>query len=204
MAEEIKDPVAPTEPKDKKEEVPSQNSIKEALEKETAKQTYSEKEKVAFNLKKKADEAKSLGLDPKLILGVDEEPKDEIPEWYRREKAKETQQTAVQLADRIEDADERNLVKTYLQNRIVPSGNPEDDFRLALNAVSALKNKQIAEEVSRKVFPKTTASGGSAPIKSDEGGEFVPTQEEADIMKHFHVSKEKILESRRKEAEKRK
>ena len=43
----------------------------------------------------------------------------------------EGQKTALQLADEIEDEHEREEVKTLIQNRISPSGNPQADLVLA-------------------------------------------------------------------------
>lgn len=200
MAEENA-PVIPTEAKENKE-APSQDPIKQELEKEQKKVSYSDKEKAIFNLRRHAERVKELGEDPKSVLGGEEEPKDEVPEWYRKEKAKETQKNALQLADSVADENERALVKQYLQTRINPSGDPESDFRLAYSAVVSLKNKEIAEEVSRRAVPKTTASGGSQPPKYEE--QFTPTAEEERLMrKPYNISKEKIIAARRKEAEKK-
>lgn len=147
-----------------------------------------------YNLKKKADEATALGIDPKKILGV--ESSDEVPAWYKAEKAKEVQKTSLQLAEAITDEDLREKVKTNL-GRIVPSENPEEDFRLALGAASASKNKQVLDEINRYSKPRVTAAGGSSPSISEE--EFVPTEEEAKYMaKPYFLSKEKILANRKK------
>lgn len=148
----------------------------------------------AHNLKKKADDAKALGLDPKKILG--EEYNDEVPAWYKAEKAKEVQKTSLQLAEAITDADLRESVKVNL-GRIVPSDNPEEDFRMALGAASSSKNKQVLAEMDRYSKPRVTAAGGSAPSNIEE--EFVPTAEELVFMAPpYNLSKEKILEKRPK------
>lgn len=162
-----------------------------------------EKDKAIYTFKKQAERLKELGVDSTEILGtktVSESKNDEIPEWYRQEKAKEQTQTALQLADKLPDEETREQVKTYLTTRIIPSGNPEQDFRDALGAVSSSKNKQIIEELSRVIPPRTIATGGSSDAKQEE--EFVPTDEEARYMKPpYNVSKEKILEARKKEAQ---
>jgi hypothetical protein len=199
MAEEIKAPVnQDTETKDKKiENAPLQDPIKQELEKAKIKKEFSEQEKTTYNLRKIAEKAKELGIDPKTILSDEEEqPKDEIPEWYKREEAKKAQKTSLQLADSISDADERALTKEYLSSRIVPSGDPEVDFRFALSAVRSLKNTQILEDITRGSSVKTTAAGGSAPIKVET--QFVPTPAEEIMMKApYNLSKEKIIEARR-------
>lgn len=180
---------------------PLQDPVQVELNKEQEKQTRTEKDKVTFNLRKKADEARKLGIDPKEILGLDgEETEDssEVPEWYKKEKARETTKTALQLADTLPDQAQRDLVKQYLNTRIIPSGDAESDFRFALANVSALKNKQIIDEVQRYTPARTTASGGSASARVEE--EFTPTQEEAVMMaRPYNLSREKILEARKKE-----
>ena len=154
-----------------------------------------DEEKVAFNLAKQAEKAKTLGLDPNKIIGGDVKT-DEVPEWYKKEKLKETRKTAEQLADSIEDQDTREQVKATL-SRIVPGDNPDEDFRLALGAVSSTKNKQVLEELNRYAKPRVVTSGSSQPAKSEE--EFVPTEQETVFMKKpYNMSKEKILEARKK------
>lgn len=173
------------------------DAVKAELEKEKKRAAYSEQEKAAHNLKNQAARAKELGIDPLAILGKEDDPSDkDIPDWYKKEKAKEAQTTALQLADSIADSDVKSLVKEYLSNRIVPSGNAEEDFRLAYSAVSALKNKQILEEVNRRASPRQTAAGGSAPASVEKS--FEPTDVEARMMKApFNLSKEKILAARK-------
>lgn len=152
----------------------------------------------AFNLKKKAEDAKAIGLDPKKVLGIVEEDPNEPPAWYKQEKAKEAKQTALQMADSIADADTKEKVKQFLETRIVPSGNPEQDFRDALGLASSAKNKQVIEEISRYTAPRTVAAGGDLPPRFDE--EFVPTEAEKQMMRLSPtLTKEKILEARKKE-----
>lgn len=154
-----------------------------------------EAEKAAYNLKKNAERARELGVDPRKVFG--ETNDDEVPAWYKAEKAKEIQKTSLQLADSISDEDTREKVKDYLQNRLVPSGNAEEDFRLALGAASASKNKQVLEEMNRYSTPRRTAAGSSQPANIEEP--FVPTESEATFMKPpYNLSKEKILENRKK------
>ncbi len=150
-----------------------------------------------YNLQKKAEDAKALGLDPKKILGA-ESNDDEVPAWYKAEKAKEVQKTSLQLAEAITDEDLREKVKTNL-GRIVPSDNPEEDFRMALGAASSSKNKQVLEEMNRYSKPRVVASGGSGNSNLDTE-EFVPTQDEAVSMAPpYNVPKEKILALRKKQ-----
>lgn len=170
--------------------------VKPEAEKAEVKE-YSDKEKAEHNLKKQAERAKEAGLDPLKVLGKEpKEEHDEIPEWYKREQAKNAQKTALQLADAIADEDERKLVKEYLTTRIKPSDNPESDFRLAFSAVRGSKNKEILEELNRRNQPRGTASGGSQEKPVEE--QFTPTPEEAVLMAPpWNLSKEKIIAARR-------
>lgn len=178
--EDNKEPVIPTEPKDNKD-APLQ-----------PKPERTEEDKVAFNLKKKADEAKALGLDPHKILG----DQDEVPEWYRKEKAKEAKETALQMAEKIPEEDKRERVKEIL-GRLAPSADPEADFRTALGAVSAEKNKEILSEINGYSRPRVIAPGSSQPPKEED--EFVPTAEEARMMQPpYNLTKDKILAARKK------
>jgi hypothetical protein len=147
-----------------------------------------------YNLKKKADEAEALGIDPKEVLGTKTDDT-EVPAWYKAEKAKDVQKSSLQLAEAISDEDLKERVKTNL-GKIVPSDNPEDDFRMALGAASASKNKQVLEEMNRYSKPRVVSSGASQPANVEE--EFVPTAEEAVMMaKPYNLSKEKVLAARK-------
>lgn len=171
-------------------------------------------ETTAFNLKKQADEARALGLDPAEILGVKskDEPKedadDDTPVTVGMLKERDRQtatKSALQMAQEIADEDTRSLVTEYLQHNIVPSGNAEQDFRIALAAAAAPKNKQVLDEINRYGTPKRGTAGGSLPAKTD--AEFVPTDAERNLVAGFGFSPEKqkeiILKSRKQEADKK-
>lgn len=169
-----------------------------------------EAEKAAFSLRKNAERAQELGLDPAEILGVkthistndeDEDSKPVTVGMLRDIQKQDARQSALQMADDIADEDTRTAVKDALSKRVAPSGNAEDDFRFALGAVSASKNTQIIQELNRYAPPKRTAAGGSMPAYVEE--EFVPTAEEQVFMRPpYNVSKEKIIEARRAHADK--
>lgn len=166
----------------------------------------SEPEQAAFSLKKNAERARELGLDPAEILGlkthieVDAEEEDSTPVtvgMLRTIQKQDAHKTALQMADDIADEDTKNTVKTYLADNIKPSGDAEKDFNLALSAASAVKNRQVLAEISRYTPPKRTASGGSMPLHVED--EFTPTPEEQRFMQPpYNLSKEKILAARRK------
>ena len=170
------------------------------------KPTRDEKEKAAFSLKKNAERLRELGGDPEQVLGItrnldinanDEDDKPVTVGMLRDIQKKDAQKTALQLAETIEDPTEREQVKTYLSTRIVPSGNAEDDFRLAFGAVRSTKNAQILAEMNRRGSPRVTAAGGSQPAHIEE--EFTPTAEEARMMKPpYNLTKEKIIAARKR------
>lgn len=187
-----------------KTEEPSQDPVKTELERVQRKEPKSEAEKAAFALKKNAERAKELGLDPAAILGVApvvDSTSDDTPMtvgMFKKQRAEEAAKTALQLADEITDENERELTKHYLNTRIVPSGNPQEDLSFARAAVNSIKNGRIAEEMGRR-GAATTHTGSGAPAKREDG-EFVPTAEESALMRPpFSLSKEKILEARGKQ-----
>lgn len=169
----------------------------------------SEADKAAFSLKKNAERAIELGLDPAQILGVkthievaadDEDSKPVTVGMLRDIQKKDAQKTALQMAGEIQDEDTRDAVKEALNTRITPSGNADEDFRFALGAVSAGKNKQVIEEVTRYVAPKRTAAGGSMPAFIEE--EFTPTAEEQVFMRPpYNTPLEKIKAARKATAD---
>jgi hypothetical protein len=185
---------------------PDEESHPEPIDDEIARNRpeRTEKEKAEFALKKNADRFKELGGDPAKVLAPEIEapaPTDEVPEWYKKEKAKEGQQTALQLAEAITDPKERELVTVYLKTRIVPSGDPHEDLRFALLATNASKNAQIVEEVGRATKPRTSGNAPGAPANPvTPETEFVPTANERSLMgPPFNMSKEQVLAARKAE-----
>lgn len=185
------------------EEAPPQDPIEAELEKEQRKSGKSEAEKAAFSLKKTAERLRELGGDPAAILGVapiasEEDDAPVTVGMLRKLEAERAQKTALQQAEDIPDTNERELTKHYLATRIVPSGDPAADLRMARSLVNAVKNTQILEETQRKSEAAKHATGGGGRAKAPEDI-FVPTQAEADMMRSFGLTKEKILEVRAKE-----
>lgn len=108
--------------------------------------------------------------------------------------SEQTLETAMSLADTVQNAKERELVKYHLENTIKSSGDPQSDFKIARSLVNAVKNGQLVEEVARTQKPKTYASGSGAPAKSNKEEELTP--DEIKVMKGFGLSKEEILKAR--------
>ena len=117
-------------------------------------------------------------------------------------KMQQTQQreSAIEVAASIDNEDERNEVMELLSTRIVPTGNAQDDVRLARDIVNAEKNKRILEENGRKATPQLHANVPGAPGKPEEV--FTPTQQEQFFMQSFGLSKDQILSARKAEREK--
>lgn len=169
-----------------------------------------ERQKLTNTLIGISNRAKEIGIDPAEVLGLkthietdtdDEDDKPVTVGMLRDIQKKDAQTTAIQLADEIADEQTRATVKTYLSDRIRPSGNAEEDFKLALAAASAEKNKEIRAHISSIVPPKRTAAGGSAPARVEE--EFTPTAEESRFMQPpYNLSKEKVIAARKRATEK--
>lgn len=202
--EEKKEGVTPTPPEKAPE--PSQDPVKAELDK--IKAPKSEAEKAAFALKKNAQRAQELGLDPKSILGfetakADDSDVDDVDDdtpltvgTLKKIEQRKASEKALNLASAIEDEAERELTLHHLQNTIKPSGNPEIDLQNARTLVNAVKTKQILDDQSRKVDPRKSAPGGSAPARREVA--FEPTAEERSFMvPPWNLTKEKILETRK-------
>lgn len=183
---------------------PSQaDPIKQELEK-VQKTGRTEAEKAAFSLKKNAERAKELGVDPAEILGFKAESGELDKDapltvgMYEQMQKDRAQKTALQLADDIGDENERELTKHYLTNRIVSSGDPQADLQLAKGMVNSVRNSQILEETARATAAKAHASGAGAPPKREQnGGELTPA--ELPFTKApYNMSKEQVIAARPK------
>jgi hypothetical protein len=132
-------------------------------------------------------------------IPVAEETHDDAPmtvAMYKKLEQEKAAKTALQLADEIQDDDEKTLTKHYLTTRIKSSGNPQEDLRFARAAMNSLKNSQIAEEVSRKTPARAFSSGAGNPAKPPEGI-FEPTAEEASMMRApFNLTEADIKRAR--------
>lgn len=183
---------------------PSHDPIENELNR--VKKPKTEAEKAEHVLRSTANRLKELGKDPAAILGTgkpkddDAGDDDEVPDWYKKEQAKSSERTAVQLADAIEDPKERELVKHALET-VVTSGTPEERMKVARGYVNSVKNAQIAEDALRIKNAKRHGSAPGASAKVDDGGDFEPTASEKSMMgPPFNLSKEAILKTREAEA----
>lgn len=185
-------------------ETTEQDPLKTELEK-VQKSGKTEFEKAQFSLKKNAERVRELGGDPNAILGIDVEKEiiesnDEDDQPITRGEFKKLMvqtatKTALQLADEIKDETERELVKYYLENRIAPSGNPQEDLRDAKRIANSVKNEQIVQEVARKTAPKTHSNSSGTPARYEE--EIVYTPDEQAMMRPpFNMTSKQVLDAR--------
>ncbi len=194
--EEKKDEIVnPETPPSQDDDKVDDDPVKKELEK-VGKKKFTKRERLNFE-KKKIDEQlgvidKDEGIEPP-IDATDETPVT-VGMLKEREKS-QSQKTAVNLAEEIEDEDERELTKHYLQNRIISSGNPNEDLRFARAAVNSLKNAQIAEETDRKRTPKGKGTPPGAPGTVEK--QFKPTEEESVFMNPpYNLTKEDVIKAR--------
>lgn len=213
MAEKIEDPVEDqedatgadqedTEDQTEADPAPSQNPVKEELERVRSKgKGKTELERAIYTRNQVDKRIKELSGETETnIEPVDED--DEAPVTVGMLKKRELEQaakTSLKLADEIEDEDERELTKYYLENNIKPSGSPTDDLRIARTLVNSKRNNNIVEEISRRQQPKTRGNGTGGPAKRESV--FEPTADEAAMMKPpFNLTKEDVIAARRKVA----
>lgn len=175
----------------------SQDPLKKELDR--ARKPRTEAEKAAFSLRKNAERARELGLDPSEILSDgSSEGKDKVVtvEMLEQREKDKAAKTAIALADeQIENETERELVKHHLESSIRPSGNPATDLANARAIVNSIKNKQIADEAVRRGDPNRHGSATGAP--GNHEAQFTPTEEERRFMSApFNMTKEDILKAR--------
>jgi len=184
---------------------PSQETPESPLDQELARDTKQRTpaEKAAFALKKNAESAAALGLDPAEVLGLNnkapEAPGDDIvPEWFKKFQQQEQSKTAEELADAIEDPKERELVKQKLAT-VITSGSPEERIRVARGFVNAVKTGQIAEELGRAGTPRSFGSGAGAPPGTTQKEPEFSELEQSYMRPPFSLTKEQVLAARPKD-----
>ena len=178
----------------------SQDPIKKELDKVKDKK-LSKEERLRFAKKKIDEQLSELDKENGITADVGEDDNEPLTVGKFKQMQKEQgKKNALELAEAIEDEDERELTKHYLNNRIVPSGNAEDDVKLARAAVNSLKNAQIAEELARKGGNKGKSSAPGNPARHE--AQFEPTDEERVFMSPpYNLKKEDVLKARQAQEE---
>lgn len=212
-SDEQRDHAADADPKEKgteseseeSEEEPPQDPVKLELNRVRGKgKSRTELEKARFARQQIDSRIKELEGDSGVAADPIEED-DNAPVTVGMLKKRELERatkTALTLAnEQIEDEDERELTKHYLENNIKPSGNAAEDLRLARSIVNSKRNVQIAEEVTRRQTPSNRSKNSGGPSKREDV--FEPTAEETAFMRApFNLKKEDIIKARQATAEK--
>lgn len=109
---------------------------------------------------------------------------------------KRASKTTISMAKAITDPLLRSAVEAAI-NDVVPSGNPDADFKKAVAIANIEKNSKVLEELGRRVTAPQHRSGpGAPPPKEDEV--FEATPQEAKMMQWAGLSKEQVIASRPK------
>lgn len=117
----------------------------------------------------------------------------------KRMKQQDTKQTALTMAEAIENADERAEVIEILESRILPSDDPAADLKLARAMVNGVKTQQQLEEQARGGKPANHANTPANPGNTPDA--FTPTDQETIFMRPpYNLSQEDIIKSRQKTA----
>lgn len=182
---------------------PSQDDdpLKKELKKiEDKKPKFTRRERLAFEIRKIEQQLGEIDEEE----GIEKPPIDEsenapvtvgMLNKIEKEKAKKT---AIELANDIDDDDERKLTVHYLQTSIIASGNSQEDLKKARAIVNSLRNSQIAEEATRKVKPKSNATPPGSPGSHEKV--FTPTEQERVFMSPpYNLTKEEVIKSREQE-----
>lgn len=168
MPEEIK-PVVPstTEEKPETKVEGEQDLLKQELEKVKTKRT--QKEKLIYTKNRIEQQLKELDGDGENLEPSIEDEKPLTMGEYKKLQSANVTKSALQLADEIENETERELTKHYLQNKIVSSGNPQEDLSDARALANKIKNAKIAEMAIQKPgVIRTSSQGGGTPFVAPE------------------------------------
>lgn len=192
----------PVEGTDQPTEEPSQDPIKGELDKiQKRGHGKTELEKAIYTkqqIEKRIAELKGDDVEP---VAEDDSAPVTVGMLKKIQKEQVAKNALTIAEEQIQDESELELTRYHLQNTIRPSGNATEDLRNARALVNSVKNSQIIQESQRKVTPRRTSSGGSAPGKHEDV--FEPTPEETAIMRMKGydgkplLSKDDILKARR-------
>ena len=170
---------------------PSQDGdtpAEETPKQEPPKKKFSKRERLEFT----RDKIESQ------LAELDDEEDDDKPLTrgdLKRMKQQDVKDSAIELASDIEDELERDAVIDILENRLVPSDDPNADLKSALTMANATKAMQQLEEMARKGRPKSHASTPGGPGNAPD--HFEPTEQERVFMSPpYNLSQEDIIKAR--------
>lgn len=167
---------------------PSAPSQPETPKEDKQEKKFTKRERLEFTLEKIQSQ----------LAELDDEQDDTRPVTVgdlKRMKQEEGKNTAIELANQIEDEVERLAVVDMLEERLVPSGDPKADLELARSAVNAKKNQMLTEEMARRGTPSSHGSAPGAPGRPQDV--FTPTATEEIFMQPpYNLSVEDIKKLR--------
>lgn len=187
---------------EKPETTEEQDPLKQELKRVETRKGRSELEQALYKRNQLDMKIKELGGEIKEPVEDDEDEKPLTRGEFKRMQQETAQKTALELAEKITNESERELAKFHLQNTIRSTGNAQEDLDLALGLVNAAKNRQILEETNRKPESSSRTSGVGAPANAGSQANVEYTLDEAMMMRPpFNLTREQVLEARKKAAE---
>jgi hypothetical protein len=173
-------------------------------------QGKTQKEKFEYKLQRELAQAKEMGIDIAGLAGIT--PKEEeiaedkpltrkdIEELLKSSSPKP--KSATEMALEIENEAERELHLYYLDNKVRPSGDPEEDFKTAKTMVNAIKlqNQIKLAEIKPTASNHSTASSVQ-PMKDNNFDNVKLTPDEEYLLKDASVrgiaiTREEIIKMR--------
>lgn len=114
----------------------------------------------------------------------------------KRINASKARKTALDMADAIPDAADKTAVVAALK-RLVPSEDPEKDFKEAVAIANVERNSKVLEEVARKGITRTRPTGtGAAPLREEIVE--LTSEEKKWTRPPFNLSEKEIVAARSK------
>lgn len=168
-----------------------QDAVKQELERLRPKRT--QEEKLEYNIRRMQEELNK-------IKGVEEpDTDDDVPltlSMYKKMQAMNAQQTALDLANSVQDEAERELIKFHIENTIKPSGDAQEDLSRARTLANAVKNSKILEMESRRITPKSFSGSSGAPGNAPKE-HITLTAEEAELKRVGNLTDDDIIFARK-------
>lgn len=153
-------------------------------------------EKLIYTKKRIEEQLQELGIEDKPVLDEDDKPV--TVGMLKQFQAQSATKTALDMAEDVTNATERELLKYHIENTIKSSGNPQQDFELARGLVNAVKNKQIMEQVAIKPAATTHPSGSGAPAKTVKQQDELSAEEVKFTQPPFNLTREQVIAARPK------
>lgn len=172
----------------------AEDPLKTELEK-VQRGTKTRTEKLLYRKRLIDEQLAAEGIEEPEEKPEDDDDKPLTKGEFRKMQAESATKTALQLADEVTNETERELLKYYLQNRIVSTGDPKQDLELARGLVNSVRNKQIIEEQQRRPESSARSSGAGAPANIKKTEELT-AEEQAFMKAPWNLTKEQIIASR--------